>query len=50
MSVENVRTVFRGRVITVNVETVRLPDGQPVSRPLGEPPLVVTTHAITSFC
>jgi 8-oxo-dGTP pyrophosphatase MutT (NUDIX family) len=27
MSVENVRTVFRGRVITVNVETVRLPDG-----------------------
>jgi 8-oxo-dGTP pyrophosphatase MutT (NUDIX family) len=27
MSVENVRTVFRGRVITVNVETVRLPNG-----------------------
>jgi 8-oxo-dGTP pyrophosphatase MutT (NUDIX family) len=27
MSVENVRSVFRGRVITVNVETVRLPNG-----------------------
>src|SRR5450631_792289 len=27
MSVENVRTVFRGRVITVNIETVRLPNG-----------------------
>ena len=27
MSVENVRTVFRGRVLTVNVETVRLPNG-----------------------
>jgi 8-oxo-dGTP pyrophosphatase MutT (NUDIX family) len=27
MSVENLRTVFRGRVITVNVETVRLPNG-----------------------
>src|SRR5580658_2609774 len=27
MSIENTRTVFRGRVITVNVETVRLPDG-----------------------
>jgi ADP-ribose pyrophosphatase len=27
MSVEHVRTVFRGRVITVNVETVRLPNG-----------------------
>ena len=27
MSVENVRTMFRGRVITVNVETVRLPNG-----------------------
>jgi 8-oxo-dGTP pyrophosphatase MutT (NUDIX family) len=27
MSVEDVRTVFRGRVITVNVETVRLPNG-----------------------
>ncbi|MFI4868971.1 MAG: NUDIX hydrolase [Steroidobacterales bacterium] len=27
MGVENVRTVFRGRVITVNVETVRLPNG-----------------------
>ena len=27
MSVDNVRTVFRGRVITVNVETVRLPNG-----------------------
>jgi 8-oxo-dGTP pyrophosphatase MutT (NUDIX family) len=27
MSVEKVRTVFRGRVITVNVETVRLPNG-----------------------
>jgi 8-oxo-dGTP pyrophosphatase MutT (NUDIX family) len=27
MSVENVRTVFQGRVITVNVETVRLPNG-----------------------
>jgi 8-oxo-dGTP pyrophosphatase MutT (NUDIX family) len=27
MGTENTRTVFRGRVITVNVETVRLPDG-----------------------
>jgi 8-oxo-dGTP pyrophosphatase MutT (NUDIX family) len=27
MSVENVRTMFNGRVITVNVETVRLPNG-----------------------
>jgi 8-oxo-dGTP pyrophosphatase MutT (NUDIX family) len=27
MSVEQVRTVFQGRVITVNVETVRLPNG-----------------------
>jgi ADP-ribose pyrophosphatase len=27
MSVEKLRTVFRGRVITVNVETVRLPNG-----------------------
>lgn len=27
MSVENVRTVFRGRILTVNVETVRLPNG-----------------------
>jgi ADP-ribose pyrophosphatase len=27
MSIENVRTVFRGRVILVNVETVRLPNG-----------------------
>jgi 8-oxo-dGTP pyrophosphatase MutT (NUDIX family) len=27
MGVENVRSVFRGRVITVNVETVRLPNG-----------------------
>jgi 8-oxo-dGTP pyrophosphatase MutT (NUDIX family) len=27
MGIENTRTVFRGRVITVNVETVRLPDG-----------------------
>src|ERR1700692_805789 len=27
MSVEDVRTVFRGRVITVNVETGRLPNG-----------------------
>ena len=27
MSVEHVRTVFSGRVITVNVETVRLPNG-----------------------
>jgi ADP-ribose pyrophosphatase len=27
MSVENVRTVYSGRVITVNVETVRLPNG-----------------------
>jgi len=27
MSVENVRTVIQGRVITVNVETVRLPNG-----------------------
>jgi 8-oxo-dGTP pyrophosphatase MutT (NUDIX family) len=27
MSVEHVRTVFQGRVITVNVETVRLPNG-----------------------
>ena len=27
MSVEKVRTVFRGRVITVNLETVRLPNG-----------------------
>ena len=26
MSVENVRTVFRGRVLTVNLETVRLPN------------------------
>jgi len=26
MGIENVRTVFRGRVITVNVETVRLPN------------------------
>ena len=30
MSVENVRTVFRGRVITVNVETVRLPNNHVV--------------------
>ena len=27
MSIEKVRTVFTGRVITVNVETVRLPNG-----------------------
>jgi 8-oxo-dGTP pyrophosphatase MutT (NUDIX family) len=27
MSIENVRTVFTGRVIRVNVETVRLPNG-----------------------
>jgi 8-oxo-dGTP pyrophosphatase MutT (NUDIX family) len=27
MSVDNVRNVFSGRVITVNVETVRLPNG-----------------------
>lgn len=27
MSIENVRTVFKGRVILVNVETVRLPNG-----------------------
>jgi 8-oxo-dGTP pyrophosphatase MutT (NUDIX family) len=27
MGIENTRTVFRGRVITVNVETVRLPNG-----------------------
>jgi ADP-ribose pyrophosphatase len=27
MGIENVRTVFRGRVIFVNVETVRLPNG-----------------------
>jgi len=27
MSIENVRTVFQGRVILVNVETVRLPNG-----------------------
>ena len=27
MGIENVRTVFRGRVILVNVETVRLPNG-----------------------
>src|SRR6204780_2575469 len=27
MSVDTVRNVFRGRVITVNVETVRLPNG-----------------------
>ena len=27
MTIENLRTVFRGRVITVNVETVRLPNG-----------------------
>ena len=27
MGVENVRTVYAGRVITVNVETVRLPNG-----------------------
>jgi len=27
MSIENVRTVFRGRVVVVNVETVRLPNG-----------------------
>src|SRR5579864_6139797 len=27
MTTENTRTVFRGRVITVNVETVRLPNG-----------------------
>ena len=27
MTIENTRTVFRGRVITVNVETVRLPNG-----------------------
>jgi len=26
MGIENVRTVFRGRVITVNIETVRLPN------------------------
>ena len=27
MSIENVRTVFTGRVVVVNVETVRLPNG-----------------------
>lgn len=27
MSIENIRQVFRGRVILVNVETVRLPNG-----------------------
>src|SRR5579863_102077 len=27
MGIENVRTVFTGRVVTVNVETVRLPNG-----------------------
>jgi 8-oxo-dGTP pyrophosphatase MutT (NUDIX family) len=27
MGIENTRTVFRGRVVTVNVETVRLPNG-----------------------
>jgi ADP-ribose pyrophosphatase len=27
MGIQNVRTVFRGRVILVNVETVRLPNG-----------------------
>ena len=27
MTIENVRTVFRGRIIVVNVETVRLPNG-----------------------
>jgi 8-oxo-dGTP pyrophosphatase MutT (NUDIX family) len=27
MGIENVRTIFRGRVILVNVETVRLPNG-----------------------
>jgi ADP-ribose pyrophosphatase len=27
MSVEKLRTVFRGRVMTVNIETVRLPNG-----------------------
>jgi ADP-ribose pyrophosphatase len=27
MSIEKTRTVFRGRVVTVNVETVRLPNG-----------------------
>jgi 8-oxo-dGTP pyrophosphatase MutT (NUDIX family) len=27
MGIENVRTIFRGRVIRVNVETVRLPNG-----------------------
>jgi 8-oxo-dGTP pyrophosphatase MutT (NUDIX family) len=27
MTIENTRTVFRGRIITVNVETVRLPNG-----------------------
>ncbi len=27
MTIQNTRTVFRGRVITVNVETVRLPNG-----------------------
>ena len=27
MGVENVRTVYRGRVLTVNLETVRLPNG-----------------------
>lgn len=30
MSVEKLRTVFTGRVITVNVETVRLPNGHVV--------------------
>ena len=27
MSIEKTRTVFRGRIVTVNVETVRLPNG-----------------------
>ena len=27
MSIESTRTVFRGRIVTVNVETVRLPNG-----------------------
>jgi ADP-ribose pyrophosphatase len=27
MTIENTRTVFRGRIVTVNIETVRLPNG-----------------------
>ena len=32
MTIEKVRPIFSGRVIRVNVETVRLPNGQTTSR------------------